>query len=164
MIILDIFRFNYTTLCFPIHLPGFLFIFPINLPGFLLIWFAHFLSGLCFFLLKSLQPCQLLFLLKQSLFLFAIEIVFLYICIQVIQLQIYQLSCLRLIVSLFFKIYLFIYFWLCWVFVAVCGLSLVAARGGYSSLWCAGFSLRWLLLLRRRAPGARASIAVAPKL
>ena len=33
---------------------------------------------------------------------------------------------------LFFKIYLFIYFWLRWVFVAVCGLSLVAASGGYS--------------------------------
>ena len=28
------------------------------------------------------------------------------------------------------------------------GLSLVAASGGYSSLWCMGFSLRWLLLLR----------------
>ena len=27
-------------------------------------------------------------------------------------------------------IYLF-YFWLCWVFVAACGLSLVAASGGY---------------------------------
>ena len=44
-------------------------------------------------------------------------------------------------------IYLFIYFWLCWVFVAVRGLSLVAASGGYSSLRCTGFSLRWLLLL-----------------
>ena len=44
-------------------------------------------------------------------------------------------------------IYLFIYFWLCWVFVAARGLSLVAASRGYSSLWCAGFSLRWLLLL-----------------
>ena len=43
---------------------------------------------------------------------------------------------------------LFIYFWLCWVFVAVCGLSLVVASGGYSSLRCAGFSLQWLLLLR----------------
>ena len=43
---------------------------------------------------------------------------------------------------------LFIYFWLRWVFVAVRGLSLVAVSGGYSSLWCAGFSLRWLLLLR----------------
>ena len=32
----------------------------------------------------------------------------------------------------FFKIYFFIYFWLCWVFVAVCGLSLVSTSGGYS--------------------------------
>ena len=44
--------------------------------------------------------------------------------------------------------FLFIYFWLCWVFVAARGLSLVAASGGYSWLWCTGFSLRWLLLLR----------------
>ena len=43
---------------------------------------------------------------------------------------------------------LFIYLWLCWVFVAVRGLCLVAASGGYSSLKCAGFSLRWLLVLR----------------
>ena len=35
-----------------------------------------------------------------------------------------------------------------WVFVAVRGLSVVAASGGYSSLWCAGFSLLWFLLLR----------------
>ena len=50
----------------------------------------------------------------------------------------------------FFNINLFIYFYfrLPWVFVAACGLSLVAASGGYSSLWCAGFSLRWLLFLR----------------
>ena len=48
----------------------------------------------------------------------------------------------------FFKyIFLFIYFWLRWVFVAACRLSLVAASRGYSSLWCMGFSLRSLLLL-----------------
>ena len=41
-----------------------------------------------------------------------------------------------------------IYFWLRWVFGAAHGLSLVAASGGYSSLRCAGLSLRWLLLLR----------------
>ena len=41
----------------------------------------------------------------------------------------------------------FFFFWLCWVFIAVRGLSLVAASGGYSSLRCTGFSLRWLLLL-----------------
>ena len=39
-----------------------------------------------------------------------------------------------------------IYFWLYWVFVAARGLSLVAASGGYSSLRCSDFSLRWLLL------------------
>ena len=40
--------------------------------------------------------------------------------------------------SSFFKIfiYLFIYFWLCWVFVAACGLSLVVASRDYSLLWC----------------------------
>ena len=41
--------------------------------------------------------------------------------------------------SNFYFIYLFI-FGLCWVFVAVLGLSLVAVSRGYSSLWCAGFS------------------------
>ena len=49
------------------------------------------------------------------------------------------------------KIYLFILFicfWLCWVFLAACVLSLVAASGGYSLLQCVDFSLRWLLLLR----------------
>ena len=40
------------------------------------------------------------------------------------------------------------YFWLCWIFVAARGLSLVEASGGYSSLRCTGLSLRWLLLLR----------------
>ena len=48
----------------------------------------------------------------------------------------------------FFLVNLFIYFWLCWVFVAARGLSLVAASWGYSSLRCAGISLWWLLLLR----------------
>ena len=50
--------------------------------------------------------------------------------------------------NLFLKfIYLFIYFWLRWVFVAVHGLCLVAASGGYSSLRCVGFSLQLLLFL-----------------
>ena len=43
-------------------------------------------------------------------------------------------------------IYLFIYFWLRWVFVAAHGLSLAVVSGGYSLLWCVGFSLRWFLL------------------
>ena len=37
-----------------------------------------------------------------------------------------------------------VYFWLHWVFIAVRGLSLVVS-GDYSSLWCVGFSLRWLV-------------------
>ena len=56
---------------------------------------------------------------------------------------------LLLVVCFFLNLFiLFIYFWLRWVFVAARRLSLVAASGGYSSLWCAGFSLWWLLLLR----------------
>ena len=42
----------------------------------------------------------------------------------------------------------FFFFWLHWGFVAVHGLSLVVASGGYSLLWCTGFSLRWPLLLQ----------------
>ena len=56
--------------------------------------------------------------------------------------------------KVFFKIFLSKFIYLIYLFLAVlglcccAGLSLVAASGGYSSLWCAGFSLRWLLLLR----------------
>ena len=35
-------------------------------------------------------------------------------------------------------IYFYIYFWLCWVFVSVRGLSPVVASGGHSSSRCAG--------------------------
>ena len=52
--------------------------------------------------------------------------------------------------------YLCIYFWLRWVFVAACGLPLVAARGGYSLLWYTGFSC-----CRARALGPQASVVVA---
>ena len=45
------------------------------------------------------------------------------------------------------KLIYFIYFWQHWVFVAVRRLSVVEGSGGYSLLRCAGFSLRWLLLL-----------------
>ena len=68
--------------------------------------------------------------------------------------------------SIFFKkyIYLFIYFWLHWVFVAARGLSLVAASG--STLRCGakashrgGFSY-----CRAQALGSRASVVVARRL
>ena len=49
----------------------------------------------------------------------------------------------------FFKINLFILFIFgCVGSLLLCGLSLVAVSGGYSSLRCADFSLRWLLLLQ----------------
>ena len=43
--------------------------------------------------------------------------------------------------------YLFIYLWLCCVFVSVRGLSLVVASGGHSSSWCTGLLLSRPLLL-----------------
>ena len=55
--------------------------------------------------------------------------------------------CSNMIIYLF--VYLFIYYlWVCWVFVSVRGLSLVAASGGHSSSRCAGLSLSRPLLLR----------------
>ena len=45
-------------------------------------------------------------------------------------------------------IYLFRYFWLCWLFVSACEFSLVEASGGYSLVAGTGFSLLWLLLLQ----------------
>ena len=64
-------------------------------------------------------------------------------------------------VFLFYYYYFLIYFWLCWVSIAVRRLSLVAVSRGYSSLRCPSFSLRWILLLRTQALGARASVVVA---
>ena len=63
----------------------------------------------------------------------------------------------------FFKLYnyLFMYLWLCWVFVSVRGLSLVAASGGHSSSRCAGLSLLRLLLLRSTGSRRADSVIVA---
>ena len=63
----------------------------------------------------------------------------------------------------FFKVplYLFIYLWLCWVFVSVRGLSLVAASGGHSSSRCAGLSLSWPLPLRSTGSRRAGSVIVA---
>ena len=56
--------------------------------------------------------------------------------------------CLFFVCFFFFNFFLFIYLWLCWVFVSVRGLSPVAASGGHSSSRCAGLSLPRPLLLR----------------
>ena len=62
----------------------------------------------------------------------------------------------------FVFIYLFIfYFWLCWVFISVRGLSLVAASGGHSSSRCAGLSLSRPLPLRSTGSRRAGSVVVA---
>ena len=61
----------------------------------------------------------------------------------------------------FFNICLFIYFWLCWVFVSVRELSLVAASGGHSSPRCAGLSLSRPLSLRSTGSRRAGSVVVA---
>ena len=69
----------------------------------------------------------------------------------------------RAFLELFFFfnfIYLFIY-WLCWVFVSVQGLPLVAASGGHSSSRCAGLSPSRPLLLRSTGSRRAGSVVVA---
>ena len=63
--------------------------------------------------------------------------------------------------SILFKKKLFIYLWLCWVFISVRGLSLVVASGGHSSSRCAGLSLSWPLLLRNTGSRRAGSVVVA---
>ena len=53
-------------------------------------------------------------------------------------------------------IYLFIYFWLCWVFVSVRGLSLVAASGGHSSSRAQASHCRGLSCCGAQAPDTQA--------
>ena len=63
--------------------------------------------------------------------------------------------------SLIHSFLFFYFFWLRWVFVAVRRLPLVAASRGYSSLWCAGFSWWYLLLLRSMGSRCAGSVVVA---
>ena len=62
---------------------------------------------------------------------------------------------------LFFFFFFLIYFWLCWVFVSVRGLSLVVASGGHSSSRCVGLSLSWPLLLWSTGSRRTGSVVVA---
>ena len=64
----------------------------------------------------------------------------------------------KLLINLFF---FYIYFWLCWVFVSVQGLSPVAASGGHSSSQCAGLSLSRPLLLWSTGSRRAGSVVVA---
>ena len=56
---------------------------------------------------------------------------------------------------------LFIYLWLCWVFISVWGLSLVVASGDHSSSRCAGLSPSRPLLLRSTGSRRAGSVTVA---
>ena len=56
---------------------------------------------------------------------------------------------------------MFIYLWLCWVFVSVRGFSPVAASGGHASSRCVGLSLSQPLLLRSTGSRRAGSIIVA---
>ena len=70
-------------------------------------------------------------------------------------------SLIRSEIRIHFFLKLFIYLWLCWVFVSVQGLSLVAASGGHSSSRCAGLSLSRPLLLRSTGSRRAGSVIVA---
>ena len=63
--------------------------------------------------------------------------------------------------TFFIFLIIFIYFWLCWVIIAACGISLVVASGVCSSLQCPGFSLQWLLLLQSMDSRHVGSVVVA---
>ena len=65
-----------------------------------------------------------------------------------------------MVLQLFFFL-IYFYFWLCWVFVSVRGLSLVAASGGHSSSRCAGLSLSRPLLLQSTGFRRAGSVVVA---
>ena len=58
----------------------------------------------------------------------------------------------------FFKNYVFLFFQLCWIFIAMCRFPLVVVSRGYSFLWCVGFSC-----CRAQALGTWPSIVAAPR-
>ena len=60
-----------------------------------------------------------------------------------------------------FKFYLFIYLWLCWIFVSVRGLSPVVASGGHSSSPFAGLSPSRPLLLQSTGSRRAGSVIAA---
>ena len=58
-------------------------------------------------------------------------------------------------------LFIYLFIWLCWVFVSVRGLSLVAASGGHPSSRCAGLSLSRPLLLQSTGSRRAGSVVVA---
>ena len=79
----------------------------------------------------------------------------------------YILSFLPYLLFFFNILFLKLIYFILFIFgsvlsVAARGLSLVAVSGGYFSLWCAGFSLLWLLLLWSTGSRHAGSRAQAP--
>ena len=70
-----------------------------------------------------------------------------------VKIRLPHLEVLHVCIYIYFLIYSFIYLWLCWVFVSVRGLSLVAASGG--------LSLSRPLLLRSTGSRRAGSVIVA---
>ena len=66
------------------------------------------------------------------------HMVFVFLCLIYLSIIPSGPSMLSQMTDFIFKKNKFIYFWLCWVFVAACRLSLVAASGDYSSLRSTG--------------------------
>ena len=73
----------------------------------------------------------------------------------------YTVGPCRLYEFIFLFFFKFIYFWLCWVFVSVRGLPLVALSRGHSSSRCTGLSLSWPLPLRSTGSRRAGSVVVA---
>ena len=66
--------------------------------------------------------------------------------------------CIYFYFDMYTLVYLFIYFWLCWVFIAALRLSLVEKSGATFYLWCTSFLFN---AIRTRALGTRALVAAA---
>ena len=74
----------------------------------------------------------------------------------------YKLLVYNIVIHNFFFFNLFnLFIWLCWVFISVRGLSLVAASGGHSSSRCAGLLLSRPLLLGSTGSRCAGSVVVA---
>ena len=65
------------------------------------------------------------------------------------------------LVCMYVCMYVCIYLWLCWAFISVRGLCLVAASRGHSSSRWAGLSLSWPLLLQNTGSRRAGSAIVA---
>ena len=69
--------------------------------------------------------------------------------------------CMLLVFLRFNYLLIFVYFWLHWVFVGVCGLSLAAASRGYSPALCKLLTVAVSLAAEHGLQVAQAALVVA---